>query len=147
MRNTKYIVVWLKYFGLLISCLLKCRYSVINTSCSSWYYEAALILSLRHLRHSLSIFRASRQRSCISLRVWSSHWGFKGPVIKAAFFFNIVALQVQKRCCTYYHLKHCHAILEVEAACCSNLNCLLIFSTSFFNLQQQNATCTTININ
>ena len=56
---------------------------------------------------------------------------------------NIVALQVEKRCCTYYHLAQtlsCNkmSLLQVEAACCSKLNWHLLFSTNVFNLQQQN---------
>ena len=56
---------------------------------------------------------------------------------------NNVALQVQKRCCTYYHppqtlSRNKISLLQVEAACCSKLNWHLIFSANFFNLQQQN---------
>ena len=55
---------------------------------------------------------------------------------------NIVALQVEKRCCTYYHppqtlSRNKISFLQVEAACCSKLNRRLLFSTNFFNLQQQ----------
>ena len=55
---------------------------------------------------------------------------------------NIVALQVEKRC-TYYHppqtlSRNKISLLQVEAACCIKLNWRLLFSTNFFNLQQQN---------
>ena len=56
---------------------------------------------------------------------------------------NIVALQIEKRCCTYYHppetlLSNKISLLHVEAGCCSELNWRLLFSTIFLNLQQQN---------
>ena len=55
---------------------------------------------------------------------------------------NIVVLQVEKRCCTYYHppqtLSRNKILLsQVEAACCIKLNWRLLFATIFFNLQQQ----------
>ena len=45
-------------------------------------------------------------------------------------------------CCTYYHppqtlSRNKISFLQVEAACCSKLNRRLLFSTNFFNLQQQ----------
>ena len=54
---------------------------------------------------------------------------------------NIVALQVEKRCCTYYHplqtlSRNKISLLQVEAACCIKLNWRLLFSTNVFNLQQ-----------
>ena len=59
---------------------------------------------------------------------------------------NIVACQVEKRCCAYYHppqtlSRNQISLLQVEAACCSKLNWRLLFSTNFFNLQQQILLC------
>ena len=52
---------------------------------------------------------------------------------------NIVALQVEKRCCTYYHppqtlSRNKISLLQVEeeAACCIKLNWCLLFSTNVF---------------
>ena len=50
---------------------------------------------------------------------------------------NIVALQVQKRCCTrYYHppqtlSRNKISLLQVEAACCTKLNWRLLFQQIF----------------
>ena len=72
---------------------------------------------------------------------------FKGEVIRATnccnLQRNIVALQVEKRRCTYYHPPQTLSrdkilLLHVEVACCSKLCWRLLFSTRFFYLQQQN---------
>ena len=49
---------------------------------------------------------------------------------------NIVALQVEKRCCTYYHppqtlLRNKISLLQVEAACCVKLNWGQLFQRIF----------------
>ena len=51
---------------------------------------------------------------------------------------NIVALQVEKRCYTYYHpaqtlSRNKISLLQVEVACCTELNWRLLFSTNACN--------------
>ena len=62
---------------------------------------------------------------------------------------NNVALQVEKRCCTYYHppqtlSRNKISLLQVEAACCSKLNWRLLFSTIFFQLATTEFCCVTM---
>ena len=78
-------------------------------------------------------------------KTWESQWTLR-PGDTGNIFLqlarNIVALQVEKRCWPYYHppqalSRNKISLLQVEAACCSKLNWRLLFSTNFFNLQQQ----------
>ena len=62
---------------------------------------------------------------------------------------NIVALQVEKRCCTHYHppqtlSRNKISLLQVEAACCSKLNWRLIFFNKFFQLATTKFCCETM---
>ena len=68
------------------------------------------------------------------------HCPHKGPVIRATFFFNlscnIVAVQVETLCCTYYHLRdqlvsQQNTMLQVEATCCKNVDSSSTFCNKF----------------
>ena len=72
------------------------------------------------------------------VKLYTDH--YKGEVIRAT---NCCNLQVEKRCCAYYHppqtlSRNKISLLQVEAACCSKLNCVYFFSTNFSTCKQQN---------
>ena len=56
---------------------------------------------------------------------------------------NVVALQVEKRCCTYYHPPQTLS-RKVEAACCIKLNWRLLFFQQIFSTFNNKFCCVTM---
>ena len=71
---------------------------------------------------------------CGALLRWSNYEQQMAATCNA----TLLRSQVEKRCCDLKLSRNKISLLQVEAACCRKSNWRLLFSTNFFNLQQQN---------